>query len=49
MAVEPHVHMGAVAILAPVVAVIAVIGTAHLLALSATDNRLARAFMALGF
>lgn len=46
---EPHVHMGAVAILTPVVAAIAVFGTAHLLALSATDNRAARAWIALGF
>lgn len=46
---NPHVHMGAVSILTPVVTVVAVMGTAHLLALSANDNRFARAWIALGF
>jgi hypothetical protein len=49
MAVDPHVHIGFVSILANVLAVIAVIGTLHLLALTANDNRFANAWLSLGF
>lgn len=49
MAVAPHVHISAVHIAASMAAIIAVFGTLHLLALTAPDNRLARAFIALGF
>jgi len=45
---EPHVHITPVHILATMLAIVAVFGTLHLLALS-TDNRAGRAFMALGF
>lgn len=44
----PHVHIGAVHLLASTAAVVAVFGTLHLLALS-TDNRASRAFISLGF
>lgn len=49
MAVQPHVHINAVGLIASTAAVIAVFGTLHLLALSAEDSRLGRAFIALGF
>lgn len=49
MAVDTHVHVGFMAIAVNVLAVIAVLGTLHLLALSATDNRAANAFLSLGF
>lgn len=49
MAVDPHVHIGFVSIVVNVLAVVAVLGTLHLLALSAADNRLANALLALGF
>lgn len=45
---QPHVHIGAVSLLASTAAIVAVFGTLHLLALS-TDNRASRAFIALGF
>jgi hypothetical protein len=45
---EPHVHISPVHMLATMLAIVAVFGTLHLLALS-TDNRAGRAFMALGF
>ena len=49
MAVAPHVHISPVHMLANLVAVLAIFGTLHLLALSATDSRIGRAFVALGF
>lgn len=49
MAVSPHVHISPVHMLANLVAVLAVFGTLHLLALSSTDSRVARALIALGF
>lgn len=48
MAVESHVHHGAVAVIPVVAIVIAVFGTFHLLALT-SDNRFAKAYLALGF
>jgi hypothetical protein len=45
---ENHVHIGFVSITATLLAVIAIIGTLHLLAMS-SDTRAARAFLALGF
>ena len=45
---ERHVHISPVHLLAGVAATVAILGTAHLLALTA-DNRLTRAFIALGF
>lgn len=47
--VAPHVHISAVSLAASTAAVVAVFGTLHLLALSAEDSRLGRAFIALGF
>ena len=44
----PHVHISAVHLIASMAFTIAVFGTLHLLALS-NDNRLTRAFFALGF
>lgn len=49
MAVTPHVHISPVHMLANLVAVLAVFGTLHLLALSGTDSRAGRALIALGF
>lgn len=46
---DPHVHIGFVSIAANVLAVIAVLGTLHLLALSQSGNRWSNALMALGF
>lgn len=48
MAVESHVHQGAVTVLPIVAVVIAVFGTLHLLALT-SENRFAKAYLALGF
>lgn len=48
MAVESHVHQGAVAVIPTVAVVFAVFGTLHLLALT-SDNRFAKAYLALGF
>jgi len=48
MAVESHVHQGAVALLPTVAAVVAVFGTLHLLALT-SENRWAKAWLSLGF
>ncbi|HEY6018779.1 MAG TPA: hypothetical protein VIY48_02485 [Candidatus Paceibacterota bacterium] len=45
---NPHSHLSATHGIAVLAFVFAVFGTAHLLALSA-DNRLSRAFVALGF
>lgn len=45
---EPHVHIGFTSLALPVLATVAVLGTLHLLALTA-DNRPARALIALGF
>lgn len=45
---DPHVHITPVHILATTLAVIAVFGTLHLLAMS-QESRAGRAFMALGF
>lgn len=47
--VAPHVHISAVNLAASTAAVVAVFGTLHLLALSAEDSRIGRAFIALGF
>jgi hypothetical protein len=44
----PHVHISATHMLAGIAATVALFGTAHLLAIG-TDNRLSRAFIALGF
>lgn len=49
MSVAPHVHISAVHIGANIAAVVAIFGTLHLLALSAEDSKLARAYIALGF
>lgn len=46
---ENHVHIGFVSIAATLLAVIAILGTLHLLAMSSQDNRFANAFLALGF
>jgi hypothetical protein len=46
--VTPHTHITPVHLLAGVAAVVAVLGTAHLLSLT-TDNRLTRAIVTLGF
>ncbi len=46
--VNPHVHISATHLLASVAAVVAVMGTIHLLALT-NDNRASRAWVALGF
>lgn len=46
---EPHVHISPVHLLAGLAVTIAVFGTLHLLALTAPDNRAARALLALGF
>lgn len=48
MAVDSHVHNGAVAILPVIAAVVAVFGTLHLLALT-SENRFAKAWLSLGF
>lgn len=45
---DPHVHISPVHLIASVAAVVAVLGTLHLLALS-NDNRASRALFALGF
>lgn len=45
---DPHVHITPVHLMASVVAVVAVLGTAHLLALT-NDNRVSRALIAMGF
>lgn len=45
---EAHVHITPVHLLASVIAVVAIMGTAHLLALT-KDNRASRALVALGF
>lgn len=45
---DPHVHISPVHLLASVAAVVAVFGTLHLVALT-VDNRLSRAYVALGF
>jgi hypothetical protein len=46
--VDAHVHITPVHLLAAVIAVVAIMGTAHLLALT-SDNRASRALVALGF
>jgi hypothetical protein len=48
MAIESHVHQGAVAIIPTVAVVFAVFATLHLLALT-INNRLSRAYLASGF
>lgn len=45
---DPHAHISAVHILAFLAASVAILGTAHLLAIGA-DNRASRAFLTLGF
>lgn len=49
MAVDPHSHISPVHLLASLLTVVAIFGTLHLLALTAPDSRIARAFIALGF
>lgn len=44
----PHVHISPVHLVATVAFSVAVFGTIHLLCLT-TDNRISRAFIALGF
>jgi hypothetical protein len=44
----PHVHMSPVQTLAMTAFIVAVLGTLHLLALT-NDNRISRAFVAMGF
>lgn len=44
----PHVHISPVHLVATVAFAIAIFGTVHLLCLT-VDNRLSRAFIALGF
>ena len=44
----PHVHLSAVHGVAMIALIVAVFGTAHLLALS-SDNRASRALVSLGF
>jgi len=46
--VTPHTHITPIHLGAGVIAVVAILGTAHLLALS-NDNRVSRALFALGF
>lgn len=46
---EPHVHISPVHIAANVAAIVAVLGTLHLLALAAPDSRSGRALISLGF
>jgi hypothetical protein len=48
MAVESHVHHGAVAVIPIIALVVAVFGTLHLWAIG-SDSRVARAWLALGF
>jgi hypothetical protein len=45
---DPHVHISAIHMLAFLAASVAILGTAHLLAVG-TDSRASRAFLALGF
>lgn len=45
----PHVHISPVHMLAFFAVCVALFGTAHLLAVSAGDNRASRAWLALGF
>lgn len=45
---DPHVHISPIHLLAAVATVVALFGTAHLVALT-TDNRLSRAWVSLGF
>lgn len=49
MAVDAHVHISPTGLIASTAAVVAVFGTAHLLALTSPDSRIARALLALGF
>lgn len=46
---DPHVHISPVHMVAFFAACIALFGTAHLLAISAGDNRASRAWLSLGF
>lgn len=45
---DPHAHISAVHILAFFAASVAILGTAHLIAIG-SDSRASRAFLALGF
>lgn len=45
---EPHAHISAIHILAFLAATVAIMGTAHLLAIG-SDSRASRAYLALGF
>lgn len=44
-----HTHVTPIHLISGIAAVVAVLGTLHLVALSAPDSRTARAFLALGF
>ncbi len=44
----PHTHLTAVPLLTNVLAVVAVLGTAHMLALSFPNGRVSRAIIGLG-
>ena len=46
--VDPHAHISPIHLIAAAATVVAIFGTAHLLALTA-DNRLSRAWISLGF
>lgn len=46
--VDPHAHISAVHIVAFLAASVAILGTAHLIAIG-SDSRASRAFLALGF
>lgn len=48
MAVDNHVHQGAVAVIPIIAAVVAVFGTLHLFALT-SESRWAKAWLSLGF
>lgn len=45
---DPHVHISAAHLLAFLAATVALLGTAHLLAIG-VDNRVSRAYLTLGF
>lgn len=45
---DPHAHISAVHILAFFATTVAILGTAHLIAIG-SDSRASRAFLALGF
>lgn len=46
---QPHVHISPIHMFATLLAMIALFGTLHLLAMTAENSRWARAMLALGF